>query len=31
MGDLILVDVHLEVDGHMNVFDAHDCRAARDE
>jgi cation diffusion facilitator family transporter len=23
MGDLILVDVHLEVDGHMNVFDAH--------
>jgi len=23
MGDLILVDVHLEVDGHMDVFAAH--------
>jgi cation diffusion facilitator family transporter len=32
MGDLILVDVHLEVDGHMNVFDAHDiAEQARDE
>jgi divalent metal cation (Fe/Co/Zn/Cd) transporter len=23
MGDLILVDVHLEVDGSINVFQAH--------
>jgi cation diffusion facilitator family transporter len=31
MGDLIVVDVHLEVDGHMNVFDAHDiAERARD-
>jgi len=31
MGDLIVVDVHLEVDGHMNVFAAHDiAEQARD-
>jgi len=31
MGDLILVDVHLEVNGNMNVFDAHDiAERARD-
>lgn len=32
MGDLILVDVHLEVDGQLNVFDAHDiAERARDQ